>query len=177
MAFFGSVFSDICMRFRFSHGTNNVHHLPADRTGLLRGEIAVVTLFQVDADFVRGFHLELVEGGFCCIVLHLCFSCWLSPFISSRVSSVSRIRLAPPRPPLLSVSIVCRARAEYKWEFPSQDGLFDRIGDFCLSFSTSFDADFSNSLPPNLLQYFVMYEEQRRWTILVFVGRIARTKN
>ena len=50
MAFLGSVFSDICMRFRFSYGTNNVDHLTADGAGLLRGSVAVVALLEVDAD-------------------------------------------------------------------------------------------------------------------------------
>ena len=37
-------------------------HLTADGTGLAAGELAVVAVLQIDADFRSGFHLELVHG-------------------------------------------------------------------------------------------------------------------
>ena len=37
-------------------------HLAADGTGLTAGEVAVVTVLQVDADFGSGFHLELLHS-------------------------------------------------------------------------------------------------------------------
>lgn len=40
-------------------------HLAADRTGLTRGQIAIVTLLEVYANFAGGFHLKTVEGFTC----------------------------------------------------------------------------------------------------------------
>ena len=37
-------------------------HLAADGTGLTAGEVAVVAVLQIDADFGSGFHLELIHG-------------------------------------------------------------------------------------------------------------------
>lgn len=37
-------------------------HLAADRTGFTGGQVAVVALLEVDADFAGSFHLELIEG-------------------------------------------------------------------------------------------------------------------
>ena len=36
-------------------------HLAADGTGLTAGELAVVAVLEVDADFGSGFHLELIH--------------------------------------------------------------------------------------------------------------------
>ncbi len=38
-------------------------HLAADGAGLTAGEIAVVTVFQVNADLSSGLHLEPIHGG------------------------------------------------------------------------------------------------------------------
>ena len=50
-------------------------HLAADGTGLLGGQVAVVSLLQVYADFACGLHLELVH----CIASfrnnNICYHC------------------------------------------------------------------------------------------------------
>ena len=38
-----------------------LNHLAADRASLLGGQVAIVALLQVDAHFVRSFHLETVK--------------------------------------------------------------------------------------------------------------------
>ena len=37
-------------------------HLAADGTGFAGGQVTVITLLQINADFAGGFHLELVHG-------------------------------------------------------------------------------------------------------------------
>ena len=44
-----------------SHGAVVLDHLAADGTGLTAGELAIVAVLEVDADFSSGFHLELIH--------------------------------------------------------------------------------------------------------------------
>ena len=44
-----------------SYGAHDVDHLAADGTGLLGGQVAVITLFQVHAHFIGRLHLESGE--------------------------------------------------------------------------------------------------------------------
>ena len=47
---------------KLSYGTHVLDHLTADGTRLTGREVAVVTVFQINADFACRFHLELLES-------------------------------------------------------------------------------------------------------------------
>jgi len=49
------------LKMHSSYGSHYVDHLAADGTGLLRGQVTVVTLLQVDAHLVGGLHLKAVQ--------------------------------------------------------------------------------------------------------------------
>ena len=54
----------ICaLKFRCSYGTVFLDHLAADGAGFTGGQVAVVALLQVYADFAGGFHLEIIHSG------------------------------------------------------------------------------------------------------------------
>ena len=107
-------------------GLNHLfYHLATDGTSLLSGEVAVVTLLQVYANFASCLHLELVECLLCCLVFHNSFLLWLSPSISSRATRTLDGTIVP-----------CRIRASlcyycflscfsYKWKFYHKNGFFD----------------------------------------------------
>ena len=46
-------------------GHMTLDHLAADGACLLRGQVAVVALLEVNADLGSGFHLEALEGVLC----------------------------------------------------------------------------------------------------------------
>ena len=71
-----------------SYGCHLLDHLAADRTSLLAGKIAVITVLEVNADFGSSFHLELIHRIACGRIdetitgitghgLHLLFVCIL----------------------------------------------------------------------------------------------------
>ena len=52
----------ISCKSRGSYGAHVLDHLAADGAGLAGGQIAVIAVFQVDADLGCSFHFELVHG-------------------------------------------------------------------------------------------------------------------
>ena len=56
--------NDFADKTRGSYGADVLDHLSTNGTGFLRGDITVVALFEVHADFVGGFHLESLESFF-----------------------------------------------------------------------------------------------------------------
>jgi hypothetical protein len=58
MAFNDTTFA---LEVQSSYGFNLLDHLATDATGLLGGQVAVITLLQVNAHLVGSFHLETVE--------------------------------------------------------------------------------------------------------------------
>ena len=77
--------------FHSSQGTNLLDHLAADGAGFAGGQVAVVALLQVDADFVSGFHLELIHSFACFgnIDLIIALHTVASPFLFSKSSNVT----------------------------------------------------------------------------------------
>jgi len=51
----------ISCKSRGSYGAHVLDHLAADGAGFAGGQVAVVAVLEVDADFRGGFHLELVH--------------------------------------------------------------------------------------------------------------------
>ena len=51
----------VTLKTRNSYSFHLLDHLAADGAGLAGGEVAVIALFQIDADFVRRFHLEALH--------------------------------------------------------------------------------------------------------------------
>ena len=49
--------------FRNSYGTHLLDHLAADGAGLAGGQVTVVTVGQIDANFRSGLHLELISAS------------------------------------------------------------------------------------------------------------------
>ena len=45
-----------------SFGTHLLDHLATHGTGLTGGQVTVIALLQVHADFLSGLHLKLVQG-------------------------------------------------------------------------------------------------------------------
>ena len=50
------------LKFHASYGTHVLDHLTADGACLAGGQVTVVAVGQVDADFGSCLHLELVHG-------------------------------------------------------------------------------------------------------------------
>ena len=54
--------SAVSVEFCDSSGTNVIYHLAADGASLTGGQVTVVAVGQVDADFACSLHLELVHS-------------------------------------------------------------------------------------------------------------------
>ena len=63
MPFDRSDFSVAAVRFRISYGAHLLDHLAADGAGFTAGQVSIVAILEVNADFGSGFHLELVHSG------------------------------------------------------------------------------------------------------------------
>jgi len=75
-----------------SYGVHIVDHLAANTTGLTGSDVAVVTLLQIYADLVCGFHLHVFQVSLLALVIvaRVCHVCSPSRcFIASHVPHVA----------------------------------------------------------------------------------------
>ena len=74
------------------YGTILLDHLAADGAGFAGGQVTVVTVLQIDADFLSSLHLELLHSSLCLgnIDLVIALHNNLSPFVVSSERDVFR---------------------------------------------------------------------------------------